>query len=146
MDLATSMPETGNLSLLNSEPKENNNFNKSTSMEISKVENENNDDDDEDEDEDVPIKPFGKLKSSLENVNNNIENSEEVDSIDDVQSEKDENEIKMEKEYEKVLKSYLPFHLQTYLENLEEEDADTMKTTYIETFCVIAAINIADIF
>jgi len=143
MDLATSLPENGNLALLNPKSTEESSLVKSSSMIIEKTDNGKKDEDEDDDDEeDVPIQAFGKIKSSLEKVNK-IDTPETGSDEDMESSIKDENEIKMEQEYEKVLRSYLPFHLQTYLENLEEENAETMKTTNAETFCVIAAINIA---
>jgi len=143
MEFATSLPEQNNL-LGDVDEKEivRASLLKSTSMVIDNKEKES---DEEEEEEDVPIKPFGKLKSSIENIKNLQSDTLEkmTYTTEENIAPKEEDNSKMILEYEKVLKSYLPFHLQNYLENLVEEEADNMKTINIETFCVIAAIDIS---
>jgi len=145
MEFATSLPEQNNL-LGDVDEKEivRASLLKSTSMVIDNKEKES---DEEEEEEDVPIKPFGKLKSSIENIKNLQSDTLEkmTYTTEENIAPKEEDNSKMILEYEKVLKSYLPFHLQNYLENLVEEEADNMKTINIETFCVIAAIDISEI-
>ncbi|ORX76630.1 hypothetical protein BCR32DRAFT_271175 [Anaeromyces robustus] len=154
MDIPSSLPTKGNFSLLQNDiDSMDTGIMKSTSMNLNK--NNNNDDEEE---EDVPIKMFGQIKNSIENLKkSNSNDSLESNSSNNLNNESNENnenndnglskeeELKIEHEYEKVLKAFLPFHLQNYLENLDDDEADTLQTSSLETFCVIAVIGIADI-
>jgi len=139
METSTSLPEQGTL-LSNVAKNELTSVKLIKSSSILFENNKNNEEEgiDSNDDEDVPIRPFGNLKNSIENIENiNDDNKNNDNSV------KNEDNYKIELEYEKVLKSFLPFHLQNYLENLDEEEADTLKTINVETFCVVAAINIS---
>jgi len=139
METSTSLPEQGTL-LSNVAKNELTSVKLIKSSSILFENNKNNEEEgiDSNDDEDVPIRPFGNLKNSIENIENiNDDNKNNDNSV------KNEDNYKIELEYEKVLKSFLPFHLQSYLENLDEEEADILKTINVETFCVVAAINIS---
>jgi len=128
MEIAVSYQERNKL---RAEALPGSNLVKSTSM-VAENPIKNNDDDEE------SVKPYEKLFKSEENIIS--ENSISAD------NQLSKEEAQMEQEYEKILKSYLPFQLINYLDTLDEEEADTMKTNITETFCIIAIIDMSGKF
>jgi len=109
---------------------------------VNDINDNNNDDNDVDDnkvddnsnnsDKEISTKHFDKYVSNGNMVSQNT-----------ISTAENKEEIKIEQEYEKILKSYLPFQLLNYLNALNEEEADTMKTNSTEMFCVIAVVDIS---